>query len=105
MKNVHALLFGRMFTCSVPCSQGGCKRTFRYSHTLQRHIERNHAVVHADREERYENGIVQNNAIDGEPQRVVVVIRMRKGILTWIMTLRMTPGMILARKRLQRWLQ
>lgn len=45
LKNRHALLVGRMFTCPVTCGQDGCMRTFRYSYALVRHIENTHDVA------------------------------------------------------------
>lgn len=45
LKNRHALLVGRMFTCPVTCGQDGCMRTFRYSYALVRHIQNTHDVA------------------------------------------------------------
>ena len=42
LKNRHALLVGRMFTCPITCGQNGCMRTFRYSAALVKHIETQH---------------------------------------------------------------
>ena len=48
LKNRHALLVGRMFTCPVACGQDGCMRTFRYSYALLRHIQNTHDVAGVD---------------------------------------------------------
>ena len=48
LKHTHALHFGNSFSSAITCSQGGCKRTFRYRYELIRHIEKNHVSVDSD---------------------------------------------------------
>lgn len=72
MINVHALLFERMFTCPVVCSQDDCKRTFRYSTALKRHIEKLHKPVDDDPEEHDHEIIPGNVSEEGEMRRVTL---------------------------------
>ena len=65
LKNRHALLVGRMFTCPITCGQNGCMRTFRYSYTLIRHIESTHD--NADVENGNGIPMVGNNGGDDDP--------------------------------------
>ena len=51
LKHTHALHFGNSFSSAITCSQGGCKRTFRYRYALIRHIEKNHVSVDSDEED------------------------------------------------------
>ena len=42
------ILKTHMHLSARTCSQGGCKRTFRYRYALIRHIEKNHVSVDSD---------------------------------------------------------
>ncbi len=63
LKNRHALLVGRMFTCPITCGQDNCMRTFRYSYALIRHIQSTHGITDVENEN--VRLVVDND--DGDP--------------------------------------
>ena len=62
LKNRHALLAGRMFTCPITCGQNGCMRTFRYSSALVKHISTVHGHVGGNND----NGGLMDDMDDGD---------------------------------------
>ena len=64
LKTTHALLFGNSFTSAITCSQGRCKRTFRYRYALIRHIEKNHVSVDSDFHNDDDGNRIPNNKND-----------------------------------------
>ena len=62
LKNRHALLSGRMFTCPITCGQNGCMRTFRYSSALVKHISTVHGHVGGNND----NGGLMDDMDDGD---------------------------------------
>lgn len=44
----HHIIQGSSFTCATPCNQDGCYRTFKYTWSLKRHLQKEHSRLFDD---------------------------------------------------------